>query len=174
MNRDKKRKCKHCRRMFRPDCRNHTHQEYCDKPECRKASKTASQKKWLMKPENKHYFKGHDHVERVNQWRKKNPGYWQRKRLPEPKADDALQDRLRLQPIEIINDNGEICAKPLQDLLILQHSVMIGLIAQLSGFSLQDNIEEIIRRMQQSGQDILYHQHNIHGGIYDYQSPDFK
>ena len=49
-------------------------------PECRKASKTASQKRWLQKPENQDYFCGPENVKRVQLWREDNPGYWRGKR----------------------------------------------------------------------------------------------
>lgn len=51
-------KCRHCKRFFKPDHRNGNRQKYCKAPECRKASKAASQQKWLQKPENENYFTG--------------------------------------------------------------------------------------------------------------------
>lgn len=52
-----RKKCCHCKELFRPDPRNAKRQEYCRKPECRKASKVASQRRWLSKPENRDYFR---------------------------------------------------------------------------------------------------------------------
>jgi len=71
----RRRKCKNCQSLYKPDCRNLRHQEYCPEPECKKASKAQSQKKWLNKTENKDYFKNPDNVRRVQPWREKNPGY---------------------------------------------------------------------------------------------------
>lgn len=88
-------KCKHCHEHFLPDYRNAKRQKYCGKPECRKASKAASQESWLNKPENKDYFKGPQAVERVRRWRDYNPGYSRRK---EP--EDALQDPLTVKTTE--------------------------------------------------------------------------
>jgi hypothetical protein len=48
-----KRKCKHCRTFFEPDPRSATRQRHCFKPECRQASKAASQDRWLQKPGNR-------------------------------------------------------------------------------------------------------------------------
>ena len=48
-------------------------------PPCRQASKAASQRRWLRKPDNRDYFSGPTHVERVRQWRQAHPGYWRRK-----------------------------------------------------------------------------------------------
>ena len=49
------------------------------KRKCRKASKAAAQARWLAKKENANYFHGPENVRRVQEWRKHNPGYWQRK-----------------------------------------------------------------------------------------------
>ncbi len=98
---EKNKKCCHCRRLFVLDHRNRTRQNYCNREPCRKASKTASQKKWLSKTENKGYFRGSDNVKRVQEWRKNNPGYWKR-----TKCSTALQDSLMTQPIENKADNG--------------------------------------------------------------------
>jgi hypothetical protein len=38
----------------------------------------------------------------------------------------------------------------------MQPAVMVGLISQLTGFALQDDIARAARRMQQLGNDILY------------------
>ena len=48
------------------------------KPGCRKASKADSQRRWLQKPENRDYFRGPEHVQRVQRWREAHPGYWRR------------------------------------------------------------------------------------------------
>ena len=53
MGRGERRKCKCCRKLFRPDPRNRHHQYYCSAPSCRAASKAASQARWLGQPENR-------------------------------------------------------------------------------------------------------------------------
>jgi hypothetical protein len=52
------RKCLCCCELFRADPRNLHHQKYCSKAACRKASKAASQRRWLAKAENRDYFRG--------------------------------------------------------------------------------------------------------------------
>jgi hypothetical protein len=52
MKRRRRRKCRHCGELFHPDPRNQYHQKYCSEPACRRASKTASQKRWLAKSHN--------------------------------------------------------------------------------------------------------------------------
>lgn len=152
----KRRKCKHCRVLFLPDPRNANRQKYCSKPECRKASKASSQKRWLQKPENQDYFRGPDNVQRVQRWRKANPGYWRRK---QKNKSNTLQDPLNQQLTGNNDNTGGFASSVLQDSLIFQPAVLIGLIAQLTGYALQDDIAMAARRMQQLGNDILNPQH---------------
>jgi hypothetical protein len=148
----RRRKCKHCGRLFFPDPRNATRQRYCSKPQCRKASKAASQKRWLSKPDNLDYFRGSHNVARVQLWRKAHPGYWRRK----PKNISlALQDPLNRQLAVNTHDSSDFISFALQDSLISQPAVLVGLIAQLTGYALQDDIAMAARRMQQLGNDIL-------------------
>lgn len=165
----KKKKCRNCRRLFIPDYRNHNRQKYCKRDKCRKASKTASQKKWLNKPENKNHFRGPENVQRVQDWRKQNPGYW--KILTKNKI--ALQDSLTVQDPEYNDDNVNFGAFALQDLLTAQSPVIIGLISNFIGSALQDDIAETLLRMQQSGQDILYPQFKTKGGKNGCKTNDF-
>jgi len=162
----RKRKCSHCKEYFYPDRRNRHHQEYCSKPDCRKASKAASQKRWLSKPENRDYFRSAANVLRVQMWRKDNPGYWRRQGSG---PEDALQDLL----IEKAQKNQEVTNlkgkndTALQDFISEQHIVLIGLIAQLTGSALQDDIDCSIKRMQQLGNDILKGPNHAKGENYD-------
>ena len=89
MKRHRRRKCRHCRELLRPDPRNLRHQHYCCKPACRRASKAASQRRWLSKPANRDYFRGQENVQRVRTWRAAHPGYWQR---TGPQTGIALQE----------------------------------------------------------------------------------
>ena len=70
-----RRKCLCCEEFFFPDCRNVGRQRYCSTQRCRRASKAASQAKWLSKPENQDYFSGATHVQRVRDWRDAHPGH---------------------------------------------------------------------------------------------------
>ena len=166
MSRIKRKKCKNCKKLFVPDHRNRNRQRYCRKPECRKASKADSQKRWRQKPENIDYFRGPDNVERVQLWREANPGYSRRK--PETSVD-ALQDSLNQQHAENTCNNIDFANPALQDLLTWQPSVLIGIIAQLTGYALQDDIAMAARRMQQFGDDILNPQ--CKGGHHGNQTP---
>jgi hypothetical protein len=155
----------HCRKLFIPDQRNANRQKYCFEPECRKASKQASQRRWLRKPENSNHFRGPVNVERVREWRKKHPGYWKKSRT-------ALQDPLSLQPTVNTEDIYQFSANALQDSLIAQPAVFIGLIANITGFALQDDIAKTLLRLQQLGQDILNPStHMKKGEPYDIKTP---
>mgnify|MGYP007097270666 CR=1 FL=1 len=65
----KRKKCRHCNQLFVPDARNRSRQRYCTKPECRKASKAAAQRRWLSKDGNGDHFRGPSEVDRVRRWR---------------------------------------------------------------------------------------------------------
>jgi hypothetical protein len=146
--RTRKRKCRCCGVFFSPDHRNRRHQRYCSKPDCRRAGKAASQKLWLDKPENRDYFHGPDNVRRVQEWRNAHPEYCRKKRK-------ALQDDLSLKALETPLVKPSLVPVALQDLLISQPAVLIGLIAHLTGSALQDDIATTARRLQQLGNDIL-------------------
>jgi hypothetical protein len=157
----RKRKCKHCKELFLPDPRNVKRQKHCSKPLCRKASKAESQRRWLDKPENQDYFRGPDQVERVRIWRAAHPGYWRsRKSL----NTDALQDRLCENKKQNQLVENQLASSALQDPLNVQPAVIIGLIAQLTGSALQDDIALNLNRMQQLGHDILSNPNYAKGG----------
>jgi hypothetical protein len=133
-----------------PDYRNVGRQRYCAKPPCQQASKADSQRRWLQKPENHDHFSGPDNVKRVQLWRHAHPGYGRRQRKKASETPDALQDSFFLQP-----------------------AVLVGLIAQLTGCALQDDIAGMVRRLQQLGRDILDQSPQLTGGDFHAQTPDF-
>jgi hypothetical protein len=165
----KKKKCRNCRRLFLPDYRNYDRQKYCERAECRKASKAASQRKWLDQPENQDYFRGPENVERVQEWRNQNPEYWKQK---SPNKGTALQEPLTVQLTENNQDKHQITNMALQDFLEIQPAVIIGLISNFIGSTLQEDISETLLRMRQSGQDILYRQLKEKGGRNDWKIPN--
>ena len=86
MKKNKRRRCLGCRILFRADPRTRTQQKYCSHPDCRIASKKASQQRWLDKPENQGYFSGPQHVARVRIWRASHP--------------ESRKRRLRQRPVQ--------------------------------------------------------------------------
>jgi len=148
----RKRKCKHCQTFFTPDPRSARRQRYCPAPACRQASKAASQRRWRHQAANRDYFTGPTHVERVRAWRQAHTGYWRRQAArPAP----ALQDHLTPQPISNQSLNDTFVTPALQDHFFLQPAVFVGLLAHLTGFTLQEDIATTARRLQQLGRDIL-------------------
>lgn len=169
------RKCMNCCTFFNPDQRNKTRQHYCSKPECRRASKAASQAAWLAKPANVDYFADPVHVARVQAWRAANPGYARTRRKSPGKGSVVLQDALLQQPIDSSEETAHrsdlspvLPAPPppplvpaLQDScntpLRLEHSpLLLGLVVHLFGPALQDDIDATITRLVQIGTDITY------------------
>jgi len=144
------RKCLCCGLLFTPDHRNRTRQRYCAAVACRRASHAASQAAWLARPENVGYFRGPEHVARVQAWRVAHPGYSRGRR--------ALQDRLSAQVVEgaeqsVVGTTPAIA--PLQELLQAPSPVLAGLIAHLFDATLQEDIAATARRLVQLGQDVL-------------------
>jgi len=166
----RKRKCKHCRDFFNPDHRSGKRQKFCSKPECRKASKAASQRRWLKRPENQEYFKGTYHVQRVQQWRKNHPGYWRNT----SDKKNALQDTLTpyLKGGQEFTEN--LHEDALQDILTSQPAVFIGFISQLTGSTLQDDIALAARSLRQLGNDIINRKPINTGGSYDIKTPNMS
>lgn len=153
------RKCLCCKLLFDPDHRNRERQRYCSKPDCRLASKSASQAAWLAQPHNRDYFQGAVHVARVQAWRAVHPGYGRAKR----RWLAALQDSLPAQVPDLIEEcpvRGETAAAPaepaLQDLLSAPSPVLVGLIAHLFEVTLQEDIAATARRLVQLGHDLIH------------------
>src|ERR1035437_6236941 len=117
-----RRKCPCCKAFFRADARNVRHQKYCAKPDCRKASKAASQRLWLSQPENYDYFRGPENVSRVRAWRDGHPGYGKGRRA---KKSAALQDDCHAQVLESKGDSGVSVSTALQDVIASQPLVLI-------------------------------------------------
>ena len=143
--------CLHCEELFVPNRRNWWHQKFCFKPECRKASKTESQRRWLSKPENRDVFRGSENVERVRQWRAKNPGYWKRP----AKAPGTLQELVPAQVAEKKELTETTSLPPLQDFVASQDPLLLGLISHLIDSPLQEVVEQTTLRLLQKGRDLL-------------------
>ena len=153
MKRKRRRKCRCCGALYRPDYRNKHHQKYCDRPACQIASRTVSQRRWLAQSKNRDYHHGSGQVDRVRTWRKNHPRYWQAK-------PDALQDLCSSQVVEpqassceLISDSPSK-ARPLQDLCLAQDPLFIGFMSILTD-TLQDDIAPLVARFQTHGQLIL-------------------
>jgi len=151
----RRRKCRHCREFFRPDYRNSHHQHYCQKADCRRASKVASQQRWLHHSGNQDYFRGPQHVRRVQEWRQAHPGYWR------PKEQKSAQGQA--PATQQVNPGQSSCnVRPsplgtLQDYCLAQEPEFIGLISMVTGSTLQEDIAATVRQLLNRGQSILRH-----------------
>ena len=139
----RRRRCKNCDDLFKPDPRNLKRQKFCRKAECKEASKRYSQQKWLMKPKNKDHFSGSENVIRVQQWRQENPGYWKRKKSKKTASliKGALQETLSMKTIAGKGFQNDLIQTALQDSLSAKTLVIIGFDTQLNKTALQDIID---------------------------------
>jgi len=148
-----RRKCRCCNVFFQPDRHNPQRQFYCSATDCRRASKAASQRRWLNQSGNRDYFRGPENVKRVQEWRKANPGYWKRSKSRSKQA----------QPIEnkALNPGTSSCnapegtLRPLQDFVLTEHPAFVGLISMVTGSTLQEDIAAVGRNLLLQGRNIL-------------------
>ena len=164
IRRIRKRKCCNCKELYHPDYRNEKRQRYCGKPECQKASKIDSQRRWRGKSENRNYFKGPEHVKRVQDWRRKNPGYSRRKTPPPGKA---LQDDCGRNTKRNRGDDPRLINFALQDVLSEKDMLLLGLISILTDSALQEDIVMTAGKMKQLGREIFNAPNHFSGGLHD-------
>jgi hypothetical protein len=158
-------KCLHCKGLFVPCPTHRTTQHYCGQPGCRQASKAAAQARWRQQPQNRDYFRGPEHVERVRRWRAGHPGYGRKQASVCP---PALQDLASLQPpgvepltttpppsVEGPKPAESFRAAPLQDLAGVQLPLLAGVVSLLLGEALQDRFEEMTRHLVDRGKRVL-------------------
>jgi hypothetical protein len=149
-------KCLHCTKLFAPDPRNRGRQKFCSDPACRRASKQASQRRWVSQPANRDYFRDPAHVRRVQQWRKEHPGYWKRPpRKPRPTLQESCPVQMAAAKEIAPAPLPEPSRPALQDLCRVQTPLLVGLIAQFSDAALQEDIVSFTRRLIAKGQTIL-------------------
>ena len=152
MNFQLKFKCLNCNEIHVSDPRNRGRQNFCAEPECRRASKARSQRRWTGRTENANYFGGAENCERVRQWRKEHPGYWRKKKSA---AQDALQETLKLQDPVMEVVAPEKPPGTLQDICFMQPALIVGLISVMTGHALQEDIAATTRSFLTRGEDIL-------------------
>ena len=118
-------------------------------------SKTASQRRWLRRAQNRDYFQGPEQTRRVKQWRESNPGYWKKKPTVPPETpaekshiDDQVQKSCNVP---------KVLAEPLQDVCLARSPLFVGLISVIAGSTLQEDIAATINELLFRGQKILGH-----------------
>ena len=149
-------KCLHCKKLFIPDYRNRGRQKYCSSAECQSVSKRGSQARWLGKPENQEYFRGAEHVKRVQQWREAHPGYWKAQaRKPPRTLQETCPEQVAVQQELLPAEAPQVPQPALQELCEVKTPLLVGLIAQFTDTALQEDIVAYTRRLIARGQDIL-------------------
>jgi hypothetical protein len=145
------RKCCHCGRSFVPDYRNAYHQRFCSEPDCRRASKQTSQRRWLRKPENRNYYREPDNVRRVREWRVGHPGYWRELR----QRCQAVQTAETRRPSCPAISTLPALAGTLQEVCRWKLPVLTGIIERLERCTLQEDIAVCATQMLLEAQCIL-------------------
>ena len=113
------------------------------------ASQT-SQRRWRASPKGRDYFRGPANRLRVQAWRKTHPGYWRRRR----QKSGALQDHCLPQVLVPAGDKSILAPRALQDVIRTQGLALTGLVAQLTGSALQENIASTTRRLILLGRQV--------------------
>jgi len=123
----RRRRCKNCDDLFKPDSRNLKRQKFCRKPKCKEASKRYSQQKWLMKPKNIDHFSGPENVIRVQQWRQENPEYWKQKKSKKVTSliKGALQDIIDFIDLGEVKSVPDVLKKLIDQKKGVQHGQML-------------------------------------------------
>jgi hypothetical protein len=164
--------------LFLPSRCNRGRQRFCAQEDCRKASKAASQRKWSQQPQNADYFRGAAHVERVRQWRAKNPGSARPKKKEAPLQDFAPPQAPAAEPLTTMRSHlpsdffqkepedpapSGASAASLQDFALTQDPLFVGLISMLSGAPLQESLAPLTRRLVEQGRRVLAQNPNVLG-----------
>lgn len=149
----RRRKCPCCSLFFTPDPHNWGRQLYCGAPACRRASKAASQRRWLGQAANRNYFRDAANVERVRQWRKAHPGYWKRSKSRSKPGQPVEPAALNPETISCNASPRDLVA--LQDFILMEHPAFVGLISMVTGSTLQADIAAVGRNLLFQGRTIL-------------------
>lgn len=143
-----RRKCKCCKCFFYPNPRVGARQRYCSNEACRRASKKASQAKWLAK--NPGYFRGGDSTERVRAWRRRNPGYWKCNK----RAAVSQQDQIKIYPVAPEEDAACSARHAQQEQISALEPVLAGILAFVTGSTQQDEIAQALQKVLSLSREI--------------------
>lgn len=107
-----------------------------------------SQARWSGKPENAHYHRGPEQVERNRAWRRAHPAY---------RAQQRVRQRQRRHLREVLSPelSATLISCGLQDLNDRQLALMLGLVGRVCGDGLQDQMAATLRRIMFDGYKVL-------------------
>ena len=155
------RNCLHCTELFDPDYRHRHNQFYCTKPVCKKARQAANLQRWRERPENQDFWRARWNIERVQAWRIAHPDYGKRvKRKKVAGRGVALQIAMKsAQVAEDKFDSSGVASDCVTNRVLVdmktQDPVLVGLIAQLTGDTLQNAIHQTTARLYEKGQAVM-------------------
>lgn len=155
------RNCLHCTRLFDPDYRHRHNQFYCRKPACKKARQAANLQRWRERPENQDFWRAPWNIERVQAWRIAHPEYWKRVKRKKV-ADRGVALQIAMKSAQVVEDKldssgaaSDCVTKRVPVELKTQDPVLVGLIAQLTGDTLQNAIHQTTARLYEKGQAVM-------------------
>ncbi len=141
-------RCRNCGNYFYPDKYNSHHQKYCSRIECRKASNRASSKTYRKKKSKEAAFRESE-SSRARDWYSKHSLKVKNRKKSCKKVSEKKVIRDFAQ-VEKLKDE----MVSLRDFANLQSFILQGVIYQLTGFGLRDDISNYIRRMYDKGREV--------------------
>jgi hypothetical protein len=138
------RPCCVCHNTFTANKFSGSRQVVCQKAECRREVKRRRQASWLER--NPDYFQGPENVERVREWRRKNPGWRERKKCVSGKSRTEAESCNREEAgEEVLQDSASGSKDP----------VLVGFMAFMTGAVLQDEVQNLYGECFRRGHELL-------------------
>lgn len=140
--------CSECQKPFVASKYSGGRQLVCGAAACRKAAKKARQAAWTAR--NPEYFRGPEHVERVREWRRANPGWRdnQRGRASARCGESSAK-------AESCNRSSPPASRLQDSVPEVQSALIVGLVTVLCGSVLQDEVHDLCRECLRVGGDLL-------------------
>lgn len=143
------RRCASCKELFFPDARTRHRQTFCGKIECQETRMAENRRSWLAKPENAHYGRDNPKAkQKTKEWRKQHPGYWKRSKRT---VSGTLPEQRMAGKYGGSGPNGG----PLPEERWSDHPVIMGIIAEITGSTLPEQIAATYRDLVAKGREIL-------------------
>ncbi len=141
-------RCRNCGKYFYPDKYNYHHQKYCSRTECRRASRRQSSNKYREKKSRDLSYRQSE-SNRAKDWYSKHSLKVKnrKKSCKKVSSKEVLRDFAQVEKIQI-----DISV--LRDFANLQSIILQGVISQLTGCGLRDDISNYIRRMYDRGREV--------------------
>ena len=137
-------RCCICRNTFIPSKYSGVRQLVCPRAECRREAKKERQAKWVAR--NADYFLGPENVERVREWRRKNPDWRERKKAGVGKSSPEAESCNTAEPeMERLQDSVPE----------VQRAALVGFMSFVTGSMLQDEVQNLYGECLRRGSELL-------------------